>query len=82
MKVQTTLNSVIIRLYQDILKKGGIRANAVAPEIVNDGVEITKLVIGGEEVTKQGAASGRRFWGGPSKGTYRRTGHQPSSKTK
>ncbi|MCB0852227.1 MAG: M1 family metallopeptidase, partial [Bacteroidetes bacterium] len=58
----------------DILRKGGVRDNPVPPDYVNDGVEIQKLVIDGTEYTSQENEEGSRFWGGPSKGTYRRSG--------
>ncbi|MCB0847638.1 MAG: hypothetical protein KDE26_30510, partial [Bacteroidetes bacterium] len=68
------LTLLYLRLYQDILRKGGVRDNPVPPDYVNDGVEIQKLVIDGTEYTSQENEEGSRFWGGPSKGTYRRSG--------
>lgn len=44
------LNALIIRLYQDGFRKANPRANRVALEDINDGVQIKKLVIGGQEI--------------------------------
>jgi hypothetical protein len=68
------LSVLYLRLYQDILKKGGIRDNPVPIDYVHDGVEIQKLTIAGQEYKAPESTSGNSFWGGPGKGTYRRNG--------
>jgi hypothetical protein len=45
-----TLKRIVIRLYQDILKKGGARDWPFPSEGVHDGVQLSKVIIGGEEV--------------------------------
>jgi len=45
-----TLTRIVIRLYQDILKKGGARDWPLPPESVHEGVQISKVVIAGEDV--------------------------------
>jgi hypothetical protein len=40
------LNILIIRLYQDNFRKGNQRGSSVRPDDVNDGVEISRLVVG------------------------------------
>ncbi len=44
------LNMIVIRLYQDIFRKGVSRDNQINPEDLTDGVKITKLVINGEQI--------------------------------
>ena len=44
------LNRLIIRLYQDNFKEGNERAFSVNEEDINDGVEISKLVIDGDSL--------------------------------
>ena len=45
-----TLKRIVIRLYQDILKKGGARDWSFPSDGVHDGVQLSKVIIGGEEV--------------------------------
>ena len=45
-----TLEKMVIRLYQDILKKGGARDWPLPAEGVHDGVQISKVIIAGEEI--------------------------------
>lgn len=45
-----TLRSLVIRLYQDILRKGGARAWGVDPEAVTDGVQFKYFKINGVDV--------------------------------
>jgi hypothetical protein len=40
-----SLYYIVIRLYQDILKKGNIRDDEIDPTFINDGVDITSLII-------------------------------------
>ena len=44
------LTQLVIRLYQDNFKKGNARAFGVNPEDINNGVEISRLVIDGESL--------------------------------
>ncbi|MCI4671696.1 MAG: M1 family metallopeptidase [Bacteroidia bacterium] len=44
------LNSIIIRLYQDVFRKANPRAQRVSEEDINDGVIIKKLIIGETEI--------------------------------
>ncbi|NNG26691.1 MAG: M1 family metallopeptidase, partial [Ignavibacteriaceae bacterium] len=45
-----TLTRIVIRLYQDILKKGGARDWSLPSDGVHDGVQISKVIIAGKEV--------------------------------
>jgi len=45
-----TLTRIVIRLYQDILKKGGARDWPLPSESVHEGVQISKVIIAGKEV--------------------------------
>ncbi|MBE0650285.1 MAG: M1 family metallopeptidase [Bacteroidales bacterium] len=45
-----TLKTLVIRLYQNIYKKGGIRASGISPKDVTNGVKIFSLKINGEDV--------------------------------
>ncbi len=45
-----TLKRIVIRLYQDILKKGGARDWSIPSEGVHNGVQLSKIIIAGEEV--------------------------------
>ncbi|MBK8489686.1 MAG: M1 family metallopeptidase [Saprospirales bacterium] len=42
------LSSLVVRIYQDAFRKGNSRAYGVAPDDINDGTSITRLVINGE----------------------------------
>ncbi len=44
-----TLHTLVLRLYQDFFRKGGARQWPVVEEDLTDGVQITRLVIGGTE---------------------------------
>ncbi len=45
-----TLKTLVIRLYQDILRKGGARAWGVDPKAVTDGVQLKYFKVNGKEV--------------------------------
>jgi hypothetical protein len=45
-----TLSRIVIRLYQDILKKGGARDWPLPSDGVHDGVQISRVIISNEEV--------------------------------
>ncbi len=45
-----TLKTIVIRLYQDIYKKGGTRASDISPKDVTTGVHIFSLKIDGKDV--------------------------------
>jgi hypothetical protein len=47
-----SLAIIVIRLYQDIFKKGNTRLRPVLPEDVGDGIQINKIVLSGKDVTK------------------------------
>ena len=49
-----TLKQIVIRLYQDILRKGNMRDFEVDPLDINDGVTVTKLVVGGKQFKMDG----------------------------
>ncbi len=51
-----TLRTLVIRLFQDIYKKGGIRASGISPKDLTNGVRIFSLKINGQEIK---APSGR-----------------------
>lgn len=44
-----SLRYIVIRLYQNVFKKGGIRGREVAPEDIHDGVRITSLSLKGKK---------------------------------
>ena len=44
-----TLHTLVLRLYQDFFRKGGARQWPVVEEDLTEGVQITRLVIGGTE---------------------------------
>ncbi len=44
-----TLHRIVLRLYQNLFKKGNARQFPMTPEVLTDGEEITKFVAGGEE---------------------------------
>ncbi|MDX2250615.1 MAG: M1 family metallopeptidase [Bacteroidia bacterium] len=44
------LNQLVIRLYPDLLKKGGIRNMQFSPDMINDGVILHRLTINEQEV--------------------------------
>ena len=44
-----SLFNLVLRIYQDIHKKGGIRDMEVNPEVIHDGVKINSLKIDGED---------------------------------
>jgi hypothetical protein len=45
-----TLSFIVIRLYQDRYKKGAIRDAEIALDDLHDGVEIKKMIVGGQEL--------------------------------
>lgn len=45
-----TLKQIIIRLYPDFYRKGNARDFEIDAEVVNSGMEIEKLIVGGEEI--------------------------------
>jgi hypothetical protein len=46
-----TLRRLVLRLYQNILKKGGVRDEEIDPENINDGVHIIALKVNGNDIT-------------------------------
>ncbi len=46
-----TLNRLVIRLYQDILKSGAVRDWQTDPSLLNEGTKISKLIIDGKDYT-------------------------------
>lgn len=45
-----TLKRIVLRLYPNIFKKGSARDYSIIPEGVTDGVSLTKLIIGSNEI--------------------------------
>ncbi|RKY93847.1 MAG: M1 family peptidase [Ignavibacteriae bacterium] len=45
-----TLKTLVIRLYQDIFKIGNARDFSTKKEVINDGVNLSKIIVNGEEV--------------------------------
>jgi hypothetical protein len=45
-----TLKTLVIRLYQDIFKIGNARDYSAPAEAINDGVEVSKIIVRGEEI--------------------------------
>ena len=56
-----SLNRLVIRLYQDIFKKGNPRDWAVSPEDLHNGVQIKMLKIDGQELTLKQNPDIRRY---------------------
>jgi hypothetical protein len=48
-----TLDLIVIRLYQDIFKKGNTRLRPVLPEDVRDGIRLNKVIISGIDITSK-----------------------------
>jgi len=44
------LRVVIIKVLQDIYKKGSARDMALGPDLINDGMEISELIVGGDTI--------------------------------
>ena len=44
------LTRIVLRLYGNVLKKGGIRDDAASPDEVHDGVEVAALKVNGTEI--------------------------------
>jgi hypothetical protein len=55
-----TLTSIVIRLYQDILKKGGARDWPLPTESVHEGVQISRVIIAGEVFDMENRKTFRR----------------------
>ena len=53
------LNQLIIRLYHDVFRKGNPRAMRVKETDINDGVEISKLTVGGIDIDLEQQATRR-----------------------
>lgn len=53
-----TLKQIVIRLYQDILRKGNMRDFEVAPSDLHDGVELHNLVVNGKQLKTDGKQEG------------------------
>ena len=47
---ETNLRYVVLRLYQNVFLKGGIRGRNVEPEDVHNGMKINRVVIGGKQL--------------------------------
>ena len=45
-----SLNRIVLRLYPNVFKKGSARDYSLNPEGVNDGVHLTKLIVGNEDI--------------------------------
>ncbi|MEZ4825762.1 MAG: M1 family metallopeptidase [Bacteroidia bacterium] len=57
------INQLVVRLYPDLLKKGGIREMQFSPELISEGVIVRKLVINDTETDlSETESSGRSFW--------------------
>ena len=54
-----TIRVLLIKVLQDIYKKGAARDMAIGSELINDGMKITELVVGGDTINI--AQPGRRF---------------------
>lgn len=44
------LSQIVVRLYHDVFKKGNQRGSTVNPDDINEGVELTKLTVGGTSI--------------------------------
>ena len=53
-----TLKQIVIRLYQDILRKGNMRDFEVDPSDIHDGVELHNLVVDGKQLKTDGKQEG------------------------
>lgn len=45
-----TLKTLVIRLYQDIFKIGNARDFTAPPDAINDGVDVSKIILRGQEI--------------------------------
>ncbi|MEO0470287.1 MAG: M1 family metallopeptidase [Bacteroidota bacterium] len=54
------LPMLVIRLYQDIFKKGGVRDEEVPPSALHDGVTLKKLIVAGNELDPNSTEGGFR----------------------
>jgi len=45
-----TLKTLVVRLYQDIFKIGNARDFTAPPEAINDGVDVSKIILRGQEI--------------------------------
>ena len=45
-----TLNTLVIRLYQDIFKIGNARDFSAPPDAINDGVDVSRIILRGQEI--------------------------------
>ncbi len=43
-----TLNKIVMRIYQDITKKGALRDWYISPHLLNDGVQIDYIIVGND----------------------------------
>ncbi len=55
------LNSIILRLYYDVYKKGNIRGIPIKKEDVSDGVELRSIVINGDSIDLDNRKIVRRY---------------------
>ncbi|MBK7500532.1 MAG: hypothetical protein IPI19_15965 [Ignavibacteriales bacterium] len=46
-----TLKSIVLKLYQDMYKKGAARNTELNPETVTEGVKISKLIVDGNKLS-------------------------------
>ena len=53
------MSQIVIRLYDDAFKKGNPRASRVRTSDINDGVEISKLTVGGRDINMEEQVSRR-----------------------
>lgn len=57
------LSQLVIRLYPDLLKKGGIRNVQLSPDLINDGVVIRRITINQQEINiSEATGEGRYYW--------------------
>ncbi len=52
-----TLRRIVIRLYQNIMKKGGIRDESFNPDDIHNGVNISFLLVNGSDLLKRSKSS-------------------------
>ena len=56
-----TLKRIVLRLYPNVFKKGSARDYSIIPEGVTDGVSLTKLIIGSNEINLENRSVYRVF---------------------
>lgn len=56
------LGQIVIRLYQDLYRKGGIRDRQLSGDLIHDGVKISLVRINGKEVSLENPANSYSPW--------------------